>query len=507
MTYYKSRYLRYPFSLKWQKYLLKFLIRLNSSTFKKFLNQLDIWQMDHFITPQEFNKQYIKSSNKKLSVKQIEILEIFDIDHFKILQKKLNTIIGKEEPRDIFGITRKLTFSEQSELIERIAKITESFGFGTSGPLFSIVNSNKNRNRDLYERVDFKFYKTRENLFLLKLEVIPSEKFNKTVEDIANTDTIPTDIPMFFPFSDFIKSGRIIQGSKTPGFPKDDSFKLLVGDLISQIKIQYLNDFQGVYSEIKNLNPHIVFLNSPDELTYKDFRDGFGIVDTSRVNEIYYNEQLNVYLLSKARFEKNNCLYVIGDNDAFPDEYHQEKELNKYYLSNSLYPSWILINYFHHLNISVTELRKSVYKFITSKGRIKFKRQIKIQTQLSRMKIHINRIKNEFDSENTERYINSYHHDYQTFNLINNSAGKDLNYYLMIKDSLNYYINEMNKQIIEIEDYFKEISNINLVRVNMKAQNFILVLTILGLILALANINDLISLYKTFKDLILSLLK
>jgi hypothetical protein len=330
--------------------------------------------------------------------------------------------------------------------------------------------------------------------------VIPSDKFHCTATEILNTNIIPADVPWLFPLKDIIKQKRFIRGFKAPGFPKEQAFNSLVEDLIYQVKKEFLSNFNGFYSNTSKTNPHILVFNSKDQLSFEDYKIGFGLFST-RPCDIYYNEALNFYIINKAKYEKSNCLYVIGDLDSFPDEFNQDKILIHIGLSNTLYPSWILLNYFRDLNNQITTLRKTVYSFI-HKNNHQFNEQIKIQTRLSRMKILVNRINIEFNDDNIDHYINSEDFNLKLMIPVNNSWGKDQTFYAYLNRLFKYYTKEIKSQIIEIEDYFKEISSINLIRINMRMQFFILFVSILGLILALSNIDKLVSLFNYLIKLI-----
>jgi hypothetical protein len=485
---------------------MKSLVKINRSFLKNQLNELDNYEIDHCINPREHSKIYIEGSHKNLSVKRIEILDIIDLDQFSDLLKHIDRLFKTMSCKSLNGFNREMTFSEQSDMRQWISNAIDSYGSSSWGGLFKISNDKKSADTDLYDVAEFKCFKTRENLFIIKFEVTPSSKFHTIVDEILKTNIIPSDIPQFNPIKDFIKYRRIMRGWKAPGYPKEKAFNALLEDLIFQIKKELLSGFNGAYSSLENINPYIAVFNSTDELSFEDFKIGFGII-TTRPCEIYYNESLNFFIINKAKYEENNCLYVIGDSDSFPEKYDQDKVMINYGLSLSLYPSWILLNYFKDYNTRITNLRKAVYGFINENRRFKFNKQIKIQTKLSRMKIFVNRVGIEFTDTNIDDYINSEDFDLNKMLPVNNSWGKDSSYYAMVQSNITYYLKEMKSQIIEVEEYFKEISNINLVKINLKIQIFILSISIIGLLLALSNIDKLFSLFKNIIDYIIKIVK
>jgi hypothetical protein len=492
MSYYTSKYKKRNISQKWEHFIIAILAKIHKSSFNKLLNELDNYQIDHFIKPREHNNTYLQASGKILKVQKIEILDIIELDQISNILNYFDRLFKTRSCKDSTLIKRELTFSEQSELKQWIANSIESYGFISYRGLFSISNDKINDNNDLFDLVEFKCYKTSDTYFLLKLEVTPSDKFQSLTREIIDTNIIPVDLPQLFQIRDFIKYKRIIRGLKAPGYPKEQAFNFLVEDLIYQIRKEFLFNFKGFYSDSSKTNPHIIIFNSKDQLSFADFRIGFGVFST-RPCDIYYNEALSFFIINKARYETTNCLYVIGDSDSFPDEFNQDKILIHIALSNTLYPSWILLNYFRDLNTQITSLRKTVYSFI-HKNYFSFNKQIKIQTKLSRMKILVNRINIEFNDGNIDHYINSEDFDLNLMLLVNNSWSKDPNFYTYVDRLFKYYTKDIKSQIIEIEDYFKEISNINLIKTNMRMQFFILLISILGLLLALSNIHKLISL-------------
>jgi hypothetical protein len=494
MTYYTQKYKKRTLRERWCHFLINSLVKIRNSYFKNFLNNLDEFQLEHFLKPSEHNKIYIQSSNKNLSVQKIEILEIIELDQINHILNYFDKLLRTKSCRDLTWPKRELSFSEQSELKQWISESIGSYGHISYRGLFAISNVEKTKNNDLYDLVEFKCFKTGENYLLLKLEVTPSEKFQSIVGEIIETNTIPIDIPWLNSLKDFIKYKRIIRGSKAPGYPKEKSFNFLVEDLMLQIRKELLSGYNGFYSNSSKKYPHIIILNSKDQLTYSDFKIGFGIF-TTRPCDIYYNEDLNFYFINKLRYESSNCLYVIGDSDSFPAQYNQDKIMIHFALSHSLYPTWLLLNYFRDFNIQITFLRKQVYKFI-HKNSFRFNKQIKIQTKLSRMKILVNKINIEFNENAIDYYFNSEDFDLKKMCIVNNSWSKDLNFYSFMKSTANYYIKEMKTQIIEIEDYFKEISNINLIRTNIRIQFLILIISILGLLLALSNIDKFLKLVR-----------
>jgi hypothetical protein len=492
MTYYISKYKKRTLREKWDHFLFDSLVKIRKSYFKNLLNNLDEFQLQHLLKPSEHNKIYIQGSSKNLRVQKIEILEIIELDQINHILKYFDWLFKTKSCKDLTWPKRELSFSEQSELKQWISESIGSYGHISYRGLFAISKGEITKTNDLYDLVEFKCFKTSENYFLLKLEVTPSEKFHSIVGEIIETNIVPVDLPWLFPLKDCIKYKRIIRGSKAPGYPKEEAFNFLVEDLMCQIKKEFLTGFNGFYSDPSKIYPHIIILNSKEQLSYSDFKIGFGIF-TTRPCDIYYNEDLNFYFISKLRYESSNCLYVIGDSDSFPDQYDQDKILIEVALSHTLYPTWILLNYFRDFNSQITSLRKQVYHFIY-KNNFRFNKQIKIQTKLSRMKILVNKINVEFNERTIDNYFNSEDFDLNKMLLVNNSWSKDFNFYSYMHRTVNYYTKEMRTQIFEIEDYFKEISNINLIRTNIRIQFFILIISLLGLLLALSNIDKFIKL-------------
>lgn len=500
MSYYTSKYKKRTFKEKWVNFLIATLAKIHNSPLKKILNELDNFQIEHFIKPREQNKSYLQASSKDLKVQKIEILDIIELDQIRDILNYFEALFKTKSCKDSTWIKRELTFSEQAEIKKWIADSIESYGFISYRGLFSIVNNQKDENNDLFDSVELKCYKTRDTYFLLKLEVTPSDKFHSLTKEMMDTNIIPLDIPWLFPFKDFVKHKRFIRGYKAPGYPKEQAFKVLVDDLIFQIKKEYLVNFDGFYSNSLKTNPHIIIFNSKDQLSFEDFKIGFGLFST-RPCDIYYNEALNFYIINRARYETINCLYVIGDSDSFPDEFNQDKILINIALSQTLYPSWILLNYLKDLNSEITSLRKQVYNFIHKKYP-RFNKQIKIQRKLSRMKILTTRINLEFTDDNIDHYINSNEFDLNLMLLVNNSWSKDSSFLTYCNRIFKYYRKEIKSQITEIEEYFKEISNTNLIRINMRMQLFILIVSILGLLLALSNFDKLIDFINSISKLI-----
>src|SRR5450759_4580875 len=122
---------------KWHNLFIRFLTKIHASFLRRFLNQIDGYQIDHCITPREHNKMYIEGSNKNLSVEKIEILDIIDLDQFSDILKHIDRLFKTKSCKSLNGTNREMTFSEQSELKNWISKSIESYGSSSWGPLFN----------------------------------------------------------------------------------------------------------------------------------------------------------------------------------------------------------------------------------------------------------------------------------------------------------------------------------------------------------------------------------
>ena len=173
------------------------------------------------------------------------------------------------------------------------------------------------------------------------------------------------------------------------------------------------------------------------------------------------------------------------------------KGIYKYSFSNTIIRSWSMINYLQRVHNDLNLLRETVYSFINSNSKLRFRKQIRIRVRLSKEKIKLKRIKNEFSKKFAQWYISDY--EYETKNLcaINDNWSNSFNYFDFAKSSIKYFVKDSETQICELDDYFNEISSINNVKLNYRFQLIAVGLTVLGLILALASAENIMKLIKS----------
>ncbi len=261
----------------------------------------------------------------------------------------------------------------------------------------------------------------------------------------------------------------------------------------------------GIFSIKKEQNPFIVYFNTKHSLDYKELQNGFGIFDNFDLSDIFYDQEKAYYMFSYWRSsKKGKGLYIIAEDDGFQKSIkkeNQDKRLNKYVFSNSIYKSWAIVNYLKTLNRDLKDFRKIVYHFINSHGNIKFKKQIKIKTELSQKKIRFQRIEREFNKTNLDFYLLKNDYNSNLLRAISNGWGRNKNYHEFIIGQIKYFISDGKEQLNDLDKYFEEISSINLVKLNYRFQIIAIILTILGWVFAVANAEDIFNLISKLWDL------
>ncbi|MBT3386262.1 MAG: hypothetical protein HN778_20205 [Prolixibacteraceae bacterium] len=467
----------------------------------KLVKYFSVFDRFHFTSKdksKKFNKSFLDYSKKEISFRNIEFIDVCEIDNLKKVERQILRIIDKNNSYTLFSSGKKLPASKVSEIKENLQNFRMQYGRASQGKLFSIKNDKPSHHNDLYENVYFSYFKTFENLFVLRLEVKPSKIFHKYLEEIISSKTVPKDKIIVSHFRDFLRTRTVFAGYKTAGNQKEEAFEHLIYDLNQQLKKSFLNGFNGLFSKKKIRNPYISYFNSKYELDKNDFRKGFGILDTSHNSDIYYDQKFCYYVITPSTYSKNQVgLKVLAENDSFPEERDEMKSIYKYSFSNTIIRSWSVINYLQKVHNDLNLLRKTVYSFINSNSKLKFRKQIRIRVNLSKEKIKLKRIKNEFSKKIAKWYITDS--EYETRNLcaINDNWSNSFNYFDFAKSSVKYFVKDSETQICELDDYFNEISSINNVKLNYRFQLIAVGLTILGLILALASAENIVKLIKS----------
>lgn len=498
--YYKSKYRKKTIRERWHQLLFSSLKYIANSKAGKYLDPLDKFQISHLDKTKSFNTYFLKHSKKKISLRRIEFIEVIELDDLAILEKQILKIIRKNKFYNTLQKGVDLPASEIVKIKERINEFKTSYKTWSSGKFFELTNENPNFSTDLYEYISFTYFKSYDNLLVLKLDVKPSKKFFKYLKKINTNETIPNDIPLISHFKDFLKNKRIISGYGATVNLKEKGFHDLVFDLNYQIREKFLDGMNGIFSIKKEQNPFIVYFNTKSILDYKELKKGFGIFDHFDLSDIFYDQEKAYYMFSYWRSsKKGKGLYIIAEDDGFQKSIkkeNQDKRLNKYVFSNSIYKSWAIVNYLKTLNRDLKDFRRIVYHFINSQGNIKFRKQIRIKTELSQKKIRFQRIEREFNKTNLDFYLLNNDYESNLLRAINNGWGRNKNYHGFIRDQINYFISDGKEQLNDMDNYFEEISSINLVKLNYRFQIIAIILTLLGLVFAVANAEDIFNLIK-----------
>ena len=278
---------------------------------------------------------------------------------------------------------------------------------------------------------------------------------------------------------------------------KEIAFNNLIHDLNYQLKEPFLLGFNGMFSSKKELNPFVTYFNVKDHLNYSDFKKGFGIIDTNSSSDIFYDQNSGYYLSSfcGSRYERRG-MHVFAENNMFSEDFDDEKYFLKYCFSETIFKSWAILNYMQKTHSDLSRFRKTIYNFINSNGKIRFRRQLKIKTSLSYEKIKVRRIQKEFSQRNMHCYLTDSDYDTKRLRAVNLGWSREFNYYDFAKSRIEYFIKDNDAQILDLDEYFDEISSVNLVKLNYRFQLIAIGLTILGLVLALASAEDVIKFVK-----------
>jgi hypothetical protein len=467
----------------------------------KLVRYFTLFDRYHFTSKdksKKFNKSFLEYSKKEISFRNIDFIDVCEIDNLKKVERQLLRIINKNNSFSLFSGEKKLPASKVSEIKDNLHNFKTQFGSASQGKLFSIKNNNPSSHNDLYDYVYFSYFKTFENLFVLRLEVTPSKKFHKYLQEIKNSKVVPKDKIIVSHFKDFLRTKTVFAGYRTAGNQKEEAFEDLIYDLNQQLKKSFFQGFNGVFSKRNIQNPYISYFNSKHELDRQDFQMGFGFLDTSYNSDIYYDQKCCYYLITPSDSRtKQKGIKVLAENDAFPAEHDSILGIYKYSFGNTIIRSWSIINYLQNVHNDLNLLRRTVYAFINSNSKIRFRNQIRIKVRLSKEKIKFKRIKKEFSKKYSRWYISDS--EYETRNLcaINDNWSNSFNYYDFAKSSMKYLVNDSETQICELDDYFNEISSINNVKLNYRFQLIAVGLTILGLILALASAENILKLVKS----------
>lgn len=495
--YYKSKYKKEDIKELWHRKLIDGLKYISNSKFSRILKNSDKYDILNLDRTKSFNEYFLNHSNKKISLRKIEFIEAIELDDLQTAEKQIFKIIKENKFFTIFGRDNKLSASEISKIRDQLNEFKSSYKTWSEGALFSIKNENPRSINDLFESISFRYFKTFDNLLILKLDVTPSKKFFEKLKSIQTNKTVPNDNITISHFKDFLKTKRIITGFRATGNLKEKGLQNLIYDLNFQLKKNFFLGLQGVFSKNNGENPFIIYFNAKSKLDYKELNKGLGIVDTNDISDTFYDQNNGYYAINYWNSSKKcKGLYVIGENNAFPKKYDSDKNLEQYCFSSSIFKSWAIVHYLRSLNKELNDLRKSIYQFINSNNSIKFKEQIKIKTKLSKKKIRFQRIQREFNKRNLYFYFISHDYNSNSLQAINNRWENYENYYSFVKERIDFFIKDGDEQVTDLDKYFEEISSINLIKLNYKFQFIATLLTLIGLVFAITNAEDIFNLLK-----------
>lgn len=498
--FYKSKYKKTPIREHWHRFLIHYLKYLTKTKIGKYLDPLDSFHLSRLDILKSLNKYYLEHSKKKIRLRRIEFIEVIELDDLAVFEKQIFKIVKENKFYDDLRKGVDLSASKISELRDIFDKFKNSYKTWVSGKFFELTNEKPNHHTDLYEYISFNYFKSYDNLLVLKLDVEPSKKFFKLLKSINKNKTVPNDKPRINHFRDFLRTKRIIRGFRAIGNLKEKGFNNLLYDLNYQIKTSFFDGMNGVFTSRNEQNPFLAYFNTKSLINYKELRKGFGVFDNFDLSNIFYDQENKYYIHKYWRSgDKGLGLYVIAEDDGFQDSVTQDnhnKRLNEYIFKNSMYKSWAILNYLKFLNNDLKYFRNTVYNFIKSNGNLKFSKQIEIKTRLSQRKIRFQRIKKEFDKSNLDFYLLRTDYNSRKLRAISNDWGRNQNYHEFIRKEINYFITDGKEQLTDLDKYFEEISAINLIKLNYRFQLIAIVLAVLGLIFALANAEDIFNLIK-----------
>src|SRR5690606_38077343 len=160
IQYYKSRYKKTELLHKWQKLLIKGVRSISNSKFKKILDPLDQLQIKLDEKEDNLNSHFLDHSNKEISLRRIEFIEVIELDNIEIAEKQIFKIIHQNKFYPVFGTGKSLPQTRIIEIRDIFKNFKSAFKSWQTGTFFELLNKNPIKNTDLFEYISFSYFKT-----------------------------------------------------------------------------------------------------------------------------------------------------------------------------------------------------------------------------------------------------------------------------------------------------------------------------------------------------------
>lgn len=396
---------------------------------------------------------------------------------------------------------------------KEVSKVFNEFESSYKGTSWGFLYTNdltNNTEFDLIDFITFNYVKGPQSTFILEYNIQPSSKFLDHYHKLCAEDSNEYQVIHFNSIKKIIKVKRLTNRISTHTLRSSYLVNRLIQDLNYQVKEGFGSKLElGLFQKSRNyLFPCISVLEAQNEEFQKlnqVIHNALGLDDWNDFitddNNLIYN--FPSIQLSKRPFEKLTIIFLKEKNQDKKNKNQNDTFKTTSYLSDNyikaISPLWSSLNYSGLNQIFITNQRKKTFQlFSKNKDSLFLKASIRLKYQISQNWLTITRTTKDFNNPIFKRQLNFYGLPNASNNRFHNKDD--------FKEVLWNYTQSTGQDIVSeydnIKSLFRQISEDNVTRSNMKIQRILFWITIAGIVIAVYSTNT-----RYFNSLIDYLLK
>lgn len=476
---------------KFSHYCSKKIIKLyKSEIFQKLqLNSNEL--IKQTIEHEKDNILYLKNEIPKensLSIQIVSFFEIIPIENLKEFQSNLLKLLSIHKSG--------FPYKDPQEIAKSLNEIENRYK-GFSWGNFGNLDLKRDPKLDLVDSISLHYTKGEESTFVIEYRIKPSAKFMKLFKELIIKDSEEGITIHLNSLKNIIKSKRLSNKISYETIHTDYFVNRLIQDLNFQIKsnVGKMLEF-GLFQKSKDYLYPCIFILQVDKKEYFQYENAFNLsigienLDTfisGRNDQILHMPYAN---LTKKPFEIFSIIFLkesILDHGNLKNKQNNEENYsisaNNYLKSIS--PIWCAINFYALNQAILIKQRKETFKYLNkNKDSLFLKEAIKLKYEILHNSLTMKRITKDY-SDSIFKTLLNYFPLPKSYRRQNSSSD--------FKSEILRYVASMGADIANefqnLNSIFKEISEDNVTRSNMKIQRILIMITILGILVAVYSSN------------------
>ena len=421
-----------------------------------------------------------------LEINSITYIDYIENEDLPVLRKNLEKVIDKYK-RSILWIDPA---QSMKNFFEKFEELYKSVSWGN-------IYDNDVRGvdgLDLIDRISYKYIKGKNSHIVLSYSITPSEKFKNLFKSSLIAEPPSTSRIYFYSFLKMITKKKIFRSFEIKY--EDESFWIdkAFNELNYQLKTEVAKKIgAGIFTRTKHqLFPSIVAFSysQPEFNLYKK-----NIFRRMNINQFDCYSGSNIFLSMKSGKDMRHeyCRMEIFIEKSTNNGKERLSDSVDFLLSEYIYgitPFWLLISISDFQKSDIVKLRKKTDSYIRKNTVSLFLNElIKIKNDVSINWITFGQIKEELINKFFKSHIIDQKIPAAYNGLLSNEISRR-EFKKELVDYAEFISNDIKKSYDDLLFLFTKISEDNNTRANMRLQRVLLLISIVGIFLAIYNANN-----------------